>query len=161
MPLDAQGTAGDSGFGELLEEAFLALFAGELAVPRVLASFRRVRSGDEYVHKWPGLGLQRAASYMEGLAAHPFPDIHSNPGYAWLTQVGAARMTRSVPGTHKTGTRTHKTGSAPGTRCCWLRRCLLRIQPRAGGGRRASAACAMGCRSRRKPRPSRRSLGRS
>eukprot|EP00889_Picochlorum_renovo_P004012 jgi/Picre1/31042/NNA_006399.t1 len=56
------------------------------AAPRVLDSFQRLCRGEEYVHLWPGKGVQRAGSFMEGLTAEPFHDIEEK-GYEWLKDV--------------------------------------------------------------------------
>lgn len=79
-------TAPGVGIGEMIEEAFLETFWGQRAAPRILDSFRRLRSGQEFVQLWPGDGLQRAESYVEGLTATPFPDFHSG-AYPWLEKV--------------------------------------------------------------------------
>ena len=79
-------TAPGAGIGNLIEEAFLETFWGQRAAPRILDSFRRLRSGQEFVQLWPGDGLQRAESYVEGLTATPFPDFHSG-AYPWLEEV--------------------------------------------------------------------------
>jgi hypothetical protein len=76
----------EQGFGAEVEAAFVDVFRGAHAAPRVLDSFRRLRAGDEYVHVWPGKGVQRAGSFMEGLSAEPFPDLH-NGQYGWLEHV--------------------------------------------------------------------------
>lgn len=72
-----------------IEEAFLDTFWGAVAVPRVLESFHRMNAGRDFVHQWPGMGLQHAGSYMEGLTPCPFPDLH-NGQYEWLEAVEAA-----------------------------------------------------------------------
>lgn len=84
----APPAAGRSGadLSALIEASFQAIFTGPLAAPRVLDSFRRLKAGDEYVHQWPGLGLQRAESYIAGLTAHPYPDAHGG-AYPWLVAV--------------------------------------------------------------------------
>lgn len=66
-----------------VEEAFLDTFWGSLAAPRVLDSFRNLRAGKDLVKEWPGLGLQQANSYLEGLSAVPFPDVYGG-AYKWL-----------------------------------------------------------------------------
>ena len=76
----------ERGFGAQVEAAFLDVFAGVHAAPRVLDSFQRLCRGEEYVHVWPGKGVQRAGSFMEGLAAEPFPDLEGK-GYEWLKDV--------------------------------------------------------------------------
>lgn len=76
----------ERGFGAQVEAAFLDVFAGVNAAPRVLDSFQRLCRGEEYVHLWPGKGVQRAGSFMEGLTAEPFPDIEEK-GYEWLKDV--------------------------------------------------------------------------
>lgn len=83
---DAIMTAPEMGIGAQIEAAFLETFWGERAAPRVLASFRRLRSGQEHVQLWPGEGLQRAESYIEGLSACAFPDPYSGT-YPWLEAV--------------------------------------------------------------------------
>lgn len=79
------------GLGDTIEQAFLRTFSGPCEAPRVLDSWRRLRSGDEFRHHWPGLGLQQCASYLEGLPVppQPFPDLRG-PGYEWLLEVEAA-----------------------------------------------------------------------
>ena len=52
----------------------------------MLNSFRRLAAGQEHVHLFPGQGLQRAESYVEGLTAAPFPDSHSG-AYPWLEEI--------------------------------------------------------------------------
>lgn len=79
-------SAPDLGIGDLIEEAFLETFWGQRAAPRILDSFRRLRAGQEFVQLWPGKGLQRAESYVEGLTATPFPDPYSGT-YPWLEEV--------------------------------------------------------------------------
>lgn len=83
----------EAALARAVEGAFLDTFWGSLAAPRVLASYRRLLSGDEFRRDWPGQGLQVANSYMEGLSATPFPDMDA-PGYSWLRaveeQVGGA-----------------------------------------------------------------------
>lgn len=74
------------GFGGEVEAAFLDVFSGANAAPRVLDSFQRLCRGEEYVHVWPGQGVQRAGSFMEGLTATPFPDIE-NGQYDWLKHI--------------------------------------------------------------------------
>jgi len=69
-----------------IEAAFLETFWGASAAPRVLDSFRRLCLGEEFVKVWPGLGVQRAGSYVAGLSAVPFPDVHSG-AYPWLEEV--------------------------------------------------------------------------
>ncbi|KAI7836855.1 hypothetical protein COHA_009308 [Chlorella ohadii] len=66
-----------------VEDAFLDTFWGSLAAPRVLDSFRNLQAGKELKKEWPGLGLQHANSYLEGLSAVPFPDPYSG-SYKWL-----------------------------------------------------------------------------
>jgi hypothetical protein len=39
-------------------QAFLRIFTGEAAAPRVLSSFLRLRAGQEHSQQFPGLGLQ-------------------------------------------------------------------------------------------------------
>lgn len=79
---------GDDALGDAIEAAFLRIFSGPADCPRVLASWRRLRAGDEFARDWPGLGRQQCASYMEGLPEPPppFPDL-SSPGYEWLLEV--------------------------------------------------------------------------
>eukprot|EP00887_Chlorella_sp_A99_P002049 scaffold18.g2049.t1 len=48
-----------------------------------------MNAGRDFVHQWPGMGLQHAGSYMEGLTPCPFPDLH-NGQYEWLEAVEAA-----------------------------------------------------------------------
>ena len=78
--------APEQSLGDRVEAAFQETFLGVTAAPRVLASFRRLRAGDEYVQLWPGLGVQRAESYVEGLTATPFPNAHGG-AYPWLEAV--------------------------------------------------------------------------
>ena len=86
-PTDAAPSGGaGGGIGELIEAAFLETFWGERAAPRVLESFRRLRRGEEHVQLWPGLGLQRAESFVEGLSATPFPNP-AGGAYPWLLEV--------------------------------------------------------------------------
>ncbi|GAB4817195.1 hypothetical protein N2152v2_004241 [Parachlorella kessleri] len=72
-----------------IEEAFEDLFWGATAAPRVLESFRRLQAGRVLIKDHPGLGRQHAESYIEGLSAEPFPDVHSG-AYPWLEAVEAA-----------------------------------------------------------------------
>lgn len=74
------------GFGAEVEAAFLEIFSGPNAAPRVLDSFERLCRGEEYVHMWPGQGVQRAGSFMQGLTAVPFPELDSGE-YEWLQYV--------------------------------------------------------------------------
>lgn len=74
------------GFGAEVEAAFLEVFSGVNAAPRVLDSFSRLCRGEEYVHLWPGQGVQRAGSFMEGLTAVAFPEL-DNDQYAWLQHI--------------------------------------------------------------------------
>lgn len=84
---EVHGTPEDT-LGARVESAFLETFWGERGVPRVLDSFRRLRDGEEWIKLWPGLGLQRAGSYIAGLSAIPFPEVHSG-AYPWLVQLEA------------------------------------------------------------------------
>jgi hypothetical protein len=83
-----QELSGDA-LAAAVESAFGDTFWGALAAPRVLASFRRLQTGDDFVRQWPGLGLQHASSYVEGLSAVPFPDPHGG-AYPWLEAVEAS-----------------------------------------------------------------------
>lgn len=79
-------SAPTAGVGAAIDAAFTETFWGERAAPRVLDSFRRLAAGQEYVALFPGEGLQRAESYVEGLTACPFPDPYSG-AYPWLEEV--------------------------------------------------------------------------
>jgi hypothetical protein len=79
-------SAPTAGVGAAIDAAFTETFWGERAAPRVLDSFRRLAAGQEYVALFPGEGLQRAESYVEGLTACPFPDPYSGV-YPWLEEV--------------------------------------------------------------------------
>ncbi|KAG7666640.1 putative Aspartate beta-hydroxylase domain-containing protein 2 [Nannochloris sp. 'desiccata'] len=79
-------SAPTAGVGAAIDAAFTETFWGERAAPRVLDSFRRLAAGQEYVALFPGEGLQRAESYVEGLTACPFPDAYSG-AYPWLEEV--------------------------------------------------------------------------
>jgi aspartyl/asparaginyl beta-hydroxylase (cupin superfamily) len=79
-------SAPTAGVGAAIDAAFSETFWGERAAPRVLDSFRRLAAGQEYVALFPGEGLQRAESYVEGLTACPFPDPYSGV-YPWLEEV--------------------------------------------------------------------------
>ena len=83
---DAIITAPSSGVGAAIDAAFRETFWGERAATRVLESFRRLAAGQEHVALFPGEGLQRAESYVEGLTACPFPDPYSGT-YPWLEEV--------------------------------------------------------------------------
>lgn len=83
---DAIITAPSSGVGAAIDAAFRETFWGERAAPRVLDSFRRLASGQEHVALFPGEGLQRAESFVEGLTACAFPDPYSG-AYPWLEEV--------------------------------------------------------------------------
>ena len=72
------------GFGAEVEATFIDVFDNK--ANRVLESFRRLRRGEEFVEVHPGQGVQRAGSYMEGLTAVAFPDMHSGQ-YEWLKKV--------------------------------------------------------------------------
>ena len=74
------------GFGAEVEAAFLEVFSGVNVAPRVLDSFERLCRGEEYVHVWPGEGVQRAGSFMEGLTAVAFPELE-NAQYGWLQHI--------------------------------------------------------------------------
>ena len=71
-----------------IDKAFQSVFAGDCAAPRVLKSFRRLCSEPEFHKEWPGIGVQRCASYIDGIPEPPppFPDVHG-PGYEWLAEV--------------------------------------------------------------------------
>lgn len=86
------GEAPKKSYSEMLEAAFLGIFAGEAAAPRVLASFRRLESGASFEAEWPGQGRQSASSYVEGLTAVAFPDVHGG-AYPWLQAVEASAAT--------------------------------------------------------------------
>ncbi len=45
-----------------------------------------LQAGEEFVKEHPGLGLEHANSYIEGLSTTPFPDPHSG-AYKWLQAV--------------------------------------------------------------------------
>lgn len=79
-------SAPTQGFGADIDFAFQEVFSGAQQAPRVLDSFRRLCAGVEHVQAWPGKGVQRAGSYMAGLAAEPFPDLHSGQ-YGWLEEI--------------------------------------------------------------------------
>jgi hypothetical protein len=79
-------SAPTAGVGAAIDSAFTETFWGERAAPRVLESFRRLAAGQEYVALFPGEGLQRAESYVEGLTACPFPDPYGG-AYPWLEEV--------------------------------------------------------------------------
>jgi hypothetical protein len=79
-------TAPEQGIGATIEAAFQETFWGAAAAPRVLESFRLLRSGAEHEEFIPGKGLQRAGSYVAGLRAEPFPDLHCG-AYPWLVRV--------------------------------------------------------------------------
>ena len=78
--------APEEGLGAIIESAFRETFWGACAAPRVLKSFQRVRAGIEHEEYFPGKGLQRAGSFVEGLTAEPFPDLESED-YAWLKAI--------------------------------------------------------------------------
>ncbi|GBF90136.1 hypothetical protein Rsub_03269 [Raphidocelis subcapitata] len=90
----APAAGGGDALPAAIEASFLSLFApdGPAAAPRVLQSWRRMCAGDAFERHWPGLGLQRCASYLPGLPEPPppFPDPASDPGYSWLLEVEAA-----------------------------------------------------------------------
>lgn len=86
LPPPTQPSSSSSSPGSKIENVFLDTFTGPLAAPRVLESFRRIRFGSEFQKHWPGLGLQKAESYVEGLSAEPFPDPYSGR-YPWLLAV--------------------------------------------------------------------------
>ena len=61
----------------LIRSSFEASFGPEMrGVERAWDSFERLRRGEEFCKEWPGLGEQRAGSYVEGLSAAPFPLSH-------------------------------------------------------------------------------------
>jgi hypothetical protein len=85
----AAATSSGGLLGAAVEAAFLEVFAGAAAAPRVLASFRRLRAGQPFERDHPGRGLQRADSYVEGLTATPFPDPASG-AYPWIPALEVA-----------------------------------------------------------------------
>lgn len=78
----------DDELGAAVLATFEELFWGALAAPRVLDSFRRLQAGEEFVKEHPGLGLEHANSYIQGLSTTPFPDPYSG-AYKWLQAVEA------------------------------------------------------------------------
>jgi hypothetical protein len=78
-----------SALNAAIEKSFLSVFAGDLAAGRVLDSWRRLQEADAPFQKdWPGLGVQQAISYLEGLPEPPppFPDVNAE-GHEWLVEV--------------------------------------------------------------------------
>lgn len=47
-----------------------------------------LQAGEEFVKEHPGLGLEHANSYIQGLSTTPFPDPYSG-AYKWLQAVEA------------------------------------------------------------------------
>lgn len=78
--------AAEESIGERIEAAFQTTFAAQGGAPRVLDSFRRLRDGLTFKQLWPGKGVQQADSYIDGLSAEPFPEVHSG-AYPWLEAV--------------------------------------------------------------------------
>lgn len=78
--------APEESVGRRIEAMLLETFPGGKGISRVMDSFKRLRSDKVFRKEWPDKGMQDASSYIEGLFADPFPDLHSGH-YPWLEAV--------------------------------------------------------------------------